>query len=136
MIVVDRFMSSTMRYPANYGFVPNTLYDDGDPIDVLVIAPYPLLAGCVINCRAVGVFKMEDDGGVDAKIIAVPNHKLTKEYENINDVQDIPETLKRKIEHFFTHYKDLDSGKWVEVDGWDNADFARREIEKSVKNYK
>lgn len=136
MIVVDRFMSSTMRYPCNYGFVPNTIYDDGDPIDVLVLAPYPLAVGCVINCRAVGVFKMEDDGGVDAKVIAVPSSKLTKEYDHINDVDDLPVSLKQKIEHFFTHYKDLDSGKWVKVEGWDNAAFARKEIEKSVKNYK
>lgn len=136
MIVVDRFMSSTMRYPANYGFIPNTLYDDGDPIDVLVLSPYPLAVGCVINCRAIGVFKMEDDGGIDAKIIAVPNSKLTKEYDHINDIDDLPKTLQQRIEHFFTHYKDLDSGKWVKVDGWDNADFARKEIVKSVKNYK
>nr|MCX3323082.1 inorganic diphosphatase [Bacillus paranthracis] len=136
MIVVDRFMSSTMRYPCNYGFVPNTLYDDGDPIDVLVLAPYPLAVGCIINCRAVGVFKMEDDGGVDAKVIAVPSSKLTKEYDHINDVDDLPVSLKQKIEHFFTHYKDLDSGKWVKVEGWDNAAFSRKENEKSVKNYK
>ncbi|MCL4126938.1 UNVERIFIED_CONTAM: hypothetical protein GTU68_023605 [Idotea baltica] len=136
MVVVDRFMSSTMRYPANYGFIPNTLYDDGDPIDVLVLAPYPLAVGCVINCRAVGVFKMEDDGGIDAKIIAVPSSKLSKEYDHINDIDDLPDTLKARIEHFFTHYKDLDSGKWVKVDGWDNAEFARKEIIKSVKNYK
>ncbi len=135
MIVVDRFMSSTMTYPCNYGFVPNTLYDDGDPIDVLVMAPCPLMPGSVINCRAVGVFKMEDDGGVDAKIIAVPSAKLTKEYDHINDIDDVPATLRQRIEHFFTHYKDLDSGKWVKVDGWDNAAFAKKEILKSVENY-
>nr|WP_071664405.1 inorganic diphosphatase [Francisella frigiditurris] len=136
MIVVDRFMSTTMRYPCNYGFIPNTLYDDGDPIDVLVLAPEPLVHGCVINCRAVGVFKMEDDGGIDAKIIAVPSPKLSKDYDHIKDINDLPKSLLQKIEHFFTHYKDLDSGKWVKVEGWDNAEFAKKEILKSVKNYK
>ena len=135
MVLVDRFMSSTMRYPCNYGFIPNTLYDDGDPIDVLVVAPYPLMPGCIINCRAVGAFKMEDDGGVDTKIIAVPNFKLTKEYDHVNDINDLPKTLLERIEHFFKHYKDLDSGKWVKVNGWGNAEYAKQEVAKSIKNY-
>ena len=118
LIAVDRFMAAPMFYPCNYGFVPNTLSEDGDPIDVLVHTPYPLLAGCTIACRPVGVLNMKDEAGPDAKLVALPKRKLTSLYDDIDDVADLPELLKRQIEHFFTRYKELEKGKWVEIAGW------------------
>lgn len=130
---VDRFMATAMFYPANYGFVNQTLSLDGDPVDVLVPAPYPLQAGSVIKCRPVGVLKMTDESGEDAKVIAVPVSKLTKEYDHINDVDDLPELLKSQITHFFERYKELEKGKWVKVEGWENAAAAKEEIVSSFK---
>ncbi len=135
-LMVDRFMATPMFYPANYGYIPNTLADDGDPLDVLVITPYPVQAGSVIRSRPVGVLMMEDDGGGDAKLIAVPHDKLSKSYSNIQDIDDVPQLLRNQIEHFFSHYKDLEAGKWVKIEGWDNADKARELITESVKAYK
>lgn len=134
-IFVDRFMSTCMHYPCNYGYVPHTLSEDGDPVDVLVPTPFPLLAGSVIKCRPVGVLKMTDESGVDAKLIAVPITKLTTIYQNVEDVDDVPEQLKNQISHFFEHYKDLEKGKWVKVDGWENAEAAKQEIVGSIKRY-
>jgi len=131
-LFVDRFMGTPMFYPANYGYIPNTLSDDGDPLDVLVVTPYPVVAGSVIRARVVGKLDMEDDGGIDAKLIAVPHDKLTPLYKHVQEYTDLPELLIKQIEHFFTRYKDLEPGKWVKIQGWQNAEAARQEILKSV----
>ena len=131
-ILVDRFMSTPMFYPANYGFIPNTLADDGDPLDVLVITPYPVIPGAIIRCRPVGMLDMEDEAGGDEKLVAVPHDKLSTQYQEIQDVDDIPQLLKDQIQHFFENYKDLEKGKWVKIKGWENAAAARKSIEKSV----
>ncbi|MCL5050695.1 MAG: inorganic diphosphatase [Firmicutes bacterium] len=128
---VDRFMSAPMFYPCNYGYVNDTLSLDGDPVDVLVPTPYPLQPGSVIVCRPVGVLKMSDESGEDAKVVAVPVSKLTKEYDHIQDVNDLPELLRAQITHFFERYKELEKGKWVKVEGWDDAAAAKAEIESS-----
>ncbi|MCW8919559.1 MAG: inorganic diphosphatase [Gammaproteobacteria bacterium] len=133
---VDRFMSTAMHYPCNYGYVPHTLSRDGDPVDVLVLTPYPLIPGSVIQCRPVGVLKMTDESGDDAKILAVPIDKLCKSYRKVASVHDIPEEMLNRISHFFEHYKDLDEGKWVRVGGWADLDEAKKEIMDSVQMYK
>ncbi len=132
---VDRFMSTAMRYPCNYGYVPHTLSLDGDPVDVMVLTSYPLISGSVICCRPVGVLKMTDESGDDAKVLAVPIDKLTRMYRNVQDFRDLPNMLLEQIAHFFEHYKDLDEGKWVRVGGWGGADEAKAEILDSVKMY-
>lgn len=132
---VDRFMSTAMFYPANYGYVPATLSEDGDPVDVLVIAPVPILSGSVITCRPIGLLKMTDESGVDAKILAVPIPKLTKMYENIKTYEDLPKPLLLSLEHFFKHYKDLEEGKWVKIDGWEGIEAAKSEIVASLLRY-
>lgn len=134
-IFVDRFMATCMHYPCNYGYVPHTLSEDGDPVDVLVPTPFPLMGGSVIRCRPVGVLKMTDESGTDAKLIAVPVSKLTPVYKDVNEAKDLPELLLNQIEHFFEHYKDLEPGKWVKIEGWDNAEAAKNEILESVKRY-
>jgi len=133
---VDRFMSTPMFYPCNYGFVNQTLSLDGDPVDVLVPTPFPLQAGSVIKCRPVGVLKMTDEAGEDAKVVAVPVSKLTKAYDHINDVDDLPELLRAQITHFFERYKELEKGKWVKVEGWGNAAEAKEEIKSSFERAK
>ncbi|WP_370260133.1 inorganic diphosphatase [Idiomarina sp.] len=130
---VDRFMATPMFYPCNYGFVNHTLSLDGDPVDVLVPTPYPLQAGSVIKCRPVGVLKMSDESGEDAKVLAVPVSKLTKEYDHVQDIDDLPELLRAQITHFFERYKELEKGKWVKVEGWGDAAAAKEEIESSYK---
>lgn len=115
-IFVDRFIAAPMFYPCNYGYVNNTLSLDGDPIDVLVQTPYPLMTGSVIRCRPVGVLKMTDESGEDAKIIAVPHSSLSSEYDKIVNVGDMPKLLKAQIVSFFQHYKSLEQGKWVKID--------------------
>jgi len=132
-VLVDRFMATPMFYPANYGFIPNTLADDGDPLDALVVTPYPVMPGSIIRCRPVGVLNMEDEEGEDAKLVCVPHDKLTTAYKDVKDVEDIPELLKEQIKHFFENYKTLEAGKWVKVRNWDNAEAARKAIEESVK---
>jgi inorganic pyrophosphatase len=132
---VDRFMSTAMHYPCNYGYVPHTLSRDGDPVDVLVLAPYPLIPGSVIKCRPVGVLTMTDESGDDAKILAVPIDKLYKGYHNVASFRDLPVYLLDQIAHFFEHYKDLDQGKWVRVGGWKGLDEAKDEIMASVKMF-
>lgn len=134
-LMVDRFMATPMFYPANYGFINNTLADDGDALDVLVITPYPVQAGAVIRCRPVGVLNMTDEAGEDAKLLAVPHTKISKAYDDISDINDVPKLLRDQIEHFFSHYKDLEEGKWVKVDGWDNAAAAKKAIVDSMAAY-
>ena len=132
-LVVDRFLYTPMRYPGNYGFVPHTLSEDGDPIDVLVANPRPIVPGAVINVRPIGVLRMEDDGGGDEKIIAVPSPKLTQRYQHVTNYTDLPDIGWKQIEHFFLHYKDLEPGKWVKLLGWGDADEARRLIVESIE---
>jgi inorganic pyrophosphatase len=131
-LVVDRFLHTPMRYPGNYGFVPHTLSDDGDPIDVLVANTRPIVPGAVINVRPIGVLKMEDDAGGDEKIIAVPVPKLTKRYAHVHEYSELPEITLLQIQHFFTHYKDLEPGKWVKLIGWGDATEARRLITEAI----
>lgn len=136
MLVVDRFLYTPMTYPGNYGFVPHTLSDDGDPIDVLVCNTRPLIPGCVINVQPIGVLMMEDNAGMDEKIIAVPSSHLTKRYEKVNDYTDLPEITLQQIEHFFEHYKDLEPGKWVKIGGWRDAKEASKLIVESIERAK
>jgi len=133
---VDRFMGTCMQYPLNYGYVNDTLSDDGDPVDVLVMTPHPLLAGSVIKCRPVGVLNMTDESGQDAKVIAVPVAKLSPIYDSVQNIDDVPELTKQQVEHFFSHYKDLEKGKWVKIDGWGDIDAAKAEITSSFERYK
>lgn len=135
-LFVDRFMSTAMFYPCNYGYINQTLSLDGDPVDVLVPTPHPLQPGSVIRCRPVGMLRMTDDAGQDAKVIAVPHSKLTKEYEAVQDIHDVSELLKAQIKHFFEHYKDLEKGKWVKIKGWENAEAAEKEIMDSFRRAK
>ncbi len=134
-IFVDRFMHTAMHYPCNYGFVPNTLSEDGDPVDVLVVTSFPLLSGCVIKCRPVGVLEMEDEAGMDAKLLAVPVSKLKPVYDEVSEPADLPEFLLNQIKHFFEHYKDLEPNKWVKVKGWADAAAAKKEIMDSIERY-
>lgn len=135
-LMVDRFMTAPMYYPANYGYVNNTLADDGDPVDVLVVTPYPVAPGSVIRCRPVGVLLMSDEAGKDSKVVAVPHDKLSKAYTDIKEVTDLPALLVKQIEHFFSRYKDLEDGKWVKIDGWADAETARKEIQEAADAYK
>lgn len=132
-LFVDRFVGTPMFYPANYGYIPNTLSEDGDAADVMVVTPYPVVAGSVIRCRPVGMLRMEDESGIDAKIVAVPHEKLTPIYKNVQEYTDLPELLLKQMEHFFTHYKDLEPGKWVKISGWGGSDDAKQEILKSIE---
>lgn len=134
-IMVDRFMTAAMFYPCNYGYIPNSLADDGDPLDVLVHTPHTVVAGCVIPCRPVGILHMSDEAGGDAKLVAVPTTKLFKGYADIKEYTDLPELLVRQIQHFFEHYKDLEEGKWVKIDRWGGSDEARQAIVDSVANF-
>jgi len=134
-LMVDRFMAARMFYPANYGFVPHTLADDGDPIDVLVVTPHPLVHGAVISARPVGVLIMSDEGGGDVKIVAVPAGKLSTEYDDVKNYTDLPHLLVKQIEHFFEYYKKLEPGKWVKIDEWADADAARKAIQESIDAY-
>jgi inorganic pyrophosphatase len=135
-LVVDRFLYTPMTYPGNYGFVPHTLSDDGDPIDVLVCNTRPLIPGCVINVRPIGVMLMEDNSGQDEKVIAVPSSHLTKRYENVFNYSDMPDITLKQIQHFFEHYKDLEPGKWVKIGDWMDADNAKRLIIEAVARAK
>ena len=134
-LMVDRFMATPMFYPANYGYIPNTLADDGDALDVLVVTPYPVAPGSVIRCRPVGVLNMTDEAGEDAKLLAVPHTKLTKMYDDVEDITDLPQLLRDQIAHFFENYKDLEVGKWVKVEGWEGADAAKKAIVESIEAY-
>jgi inorganic pyrophosphatase len=135
LLMVDRFMTGTMRYPCDYGYIPHTLSEDGDPVDVLVISPFPLLSGSLIRVRPIGMLKMTDESGTDPKVLAVPIDKLTKIYHHIQKPEDLFPLLLEQISHFFQHYKDLEEGKWVKVEGWEGSDAAREEILAGVKRY-
>jgi inorganic pyrophosphatase len=131
-LFVDRFLYTPMRYPGNYGFVPHTLSDDGDPIDVLVCNTREIIPGAVINCRPVGVLVMEDDAGLDEKILAVPSPQVSRRYAHIEDYSQLPEITVQQVEHFFDHYKDLEPGKWVKIDHWGNAAEAKQMITDAI----
>ncbi|MCG6856599.1 MAG: inorganic diphosphatase [Salaquimonas sp.] len=135
-LVVDRFLYTPMTYPGNYGFVPHTLSDDGDPIDVLVCNTRPLIPGCLINVRPIGVLIMEDNSGQDEKIIAVPSPHLTKRYEKVREFSDLPDITLHQIAHFFEHYKDLEPGKWVKIGDWMGATDAKRLIVEAIDRAK
>jgi len=132
---VDRFMNTAMHYPSNYGYIPHTLSEDGDPVDVLVISPMPLISGSVIRCRPIGVLKMTDEAGPDAKLLAVPITKLCKLYEKVDAPEDMPQQLLDQISHFFEHYKDLEEGKWVKIEGWGGKQEAHQEILDSIERF-
>lgn len=135
-IFVDRFIQTAMFYPCNYGFIPHTLSNDGDPVDVLVVSNYPVIPGAVIKVRPVGALIMEDESGMDEKILAVPASKLDCSFDKINDIEDIDSMLKARINHFFENYKKLEKGKWVKITGWDNATWANKIIEEAIANFK
>ncbi len=132
---VDRFMNTAMHYPCNYGYVPHTLSEDGDPVDVLVITPVPLISGSVIRCRPVGVLKMTDEAGPDAKILAVPVDKLCTSFRKVKTIDDVQPMLLAQISHFFEHYKDLEENKWVKIDGWGDTQDAYKEILDSIERF-
>ena len=134
-VFVDRFMSSSMHYPCNYGYIPRTLSHDGDPCDVLVLSPMPLITGVVVRCRPIGMLKMVDEAGSDSKVLAVPVDELTGVYRNIQSPRDLPEITTQQIAHFFEHYKDLEPGKWVRVSAWVGTEEAKREILEGVARY-
>lgn len=134
-IFVDRMLGTAMHYPCNYGYVPHTLCGDGDPVDVLVVMPLPVVTGSVLRARPVGVLKMTDDGGEDAKILAVPHEKITPLYKDVKSIEDLPQLVLEQIAHFFQHYKDLEPGKWVKIDGWGDVEEARKEIKDAVERY-
>ena len=134
-LFVDRFMSTAMHYPCNYGYIPQTLSDDGDPVDVLVITPFPLYPGVVVPCRPIGVLKMDDEAGGDAKLLAVPIDKILPIYKHWQKPEDLNELRLKTIQHFFEHYKDLEPGKWVKVKGWEGPDAAKEEIVNSIAAY-
>ena len=135
-LFVDRFMSTAMHYPCNYGYIPHTLSGDGDPVDVLVVTPYPLIPGVVVRCRPVGLLKMTDEAGNDEKLLAVPVDKLITIYRKVQSPRDLPEITLNQIAHFFAHYKDLEAGKWVKVEGWVGPEEAKKAIQDGVKRYK
>jgi inorganic pyrophosphatase len=134
-LFVDRFMSTAMHYPCNYGYIPHTLSGDGDPVDVLLLSPLPLISGVVVRCRPVGMLKMTDEAGNDEKLLAVPIDKLCNVYQKIRTPDDLPAPLLDQIRHFFEHYKDLEPGKWVKVEGWQGPDAARAEILAGIERY-
>ena len=135
-LIVDRFLYTAMRYPGNYGFIPHTLSDDGDPCDVIIANTRAIVPGAVINCRIVGVLIMEDEAGGDEKIVAVPSPKLTKRYEKVHNYTDLPQITLDQIQHFFEHYKDLEKGKWVKVLRWGDAAEAKEIIMQSIERAK
>jgi inorganic pyrophosphatase len=135
-LVVDRFLYTSMRYPGNYGFIPHTLSDDGDPCDVIIANQRGLMPGSVIAVRPVGVLKMQDEAGGDEKIVAVPAPKLTQRYEHVHNYTDLPSIAVQQIQHFFEHYKDLEPGKWVKVVGWEGIDAAKAEVVSGLEAFK
>jgi inorganic pyrophosphatase len=135
-IFVDRFMGTAMHYPCNYGYIPHTISDDGDPVDVLVVTPFPLIPGVVVRCRPIGILKMTDEAGGDAKVLAVPVDKILPIYSNWQKPEDLHGFRLQQIQHFFEHYKDLEKGKWVKVEGWFGPEEAKEEIMNGVAAYK
>lgn len=134
-LFVDRFMMTAMHYPCNYGYIPHTLSDDGDPVDVLVITPVPVTVGAVIRCRPIGILKMDDEAGSDAKLLAVPVQEVLPIYKHWNKPEDLQPERLSQIQHFFQHYKDLEPGKWVKVVGWAGSEEARAEVMAGVARY-
>ncbi|MFM7348345.1 MAG: inorganic diphosphatase [Erythrobacter sp.] len=134
-LFVDRILHTPMRYPCNYGFIPHTLAEDGDPMDALIVARSPFISGCVVRVRPVGVLMMEDDGGGDAKLLCVSVNKVHPYYEDVAEYTDLPKILLDQIEHFFTHYKDLEPGKWVKCEGWEGKATAERLLIESIDRY-
>lgn len=134
-LFVDRFMMTAMHYPCNYGYVPGTISDDGDPVDVLVITPFPVAMGAVVRCRPLGVLMMDDEAGGDAKLLAVPTNKTLPIYKHWQKIEDINPDRLASIQHFFEHYKDLEKGKWVKVRGWEGPETARKEIVNGMARY-
>ena len=132
---VDRFMSTAMHYPCNYGYIPHTISDDGDPVDVLVLSPVSLITGVVVRCRPVGMLKMKDEAGEDTKLLAVPIDKVFGGYSHIHDIAQVSPHWLERIGHFFEHYKDLEKGKWVKIDGWEGVEAAKQEIMDSVQRF-
>ena len=135
-ILVDRILHTPMRYPANYGYMPHTLSDDGDPCDVLVVVNEPLVPGCIIRARPIGVLLMEDEAGLDEKILAVPDLKTDPTYKDVHSHNDLPDLLLKQIQHFFDHYKDLEDGKWVKIIGWEGPETAKRIIMEAIERHK
>ena len=135
LLWVDRFVGTGMRYPVNYGFIPKTLAGDGDPVDVLVITPFPLLAASVVTCRALGILKMQDESGEDAKLLAVPTDKVCPMTKDIRTLDDVPAYLKDQIQHFFENYKALEKGKWVKLQGWGSIEEAHQEIKAGISHF-
>ncbi len=134
-LFVDRFMGTAMHYPCNYGYIPQTIAGDGDPVDVLVLTPFPLFPGVVVSCRAIGVLMMEDEGGQDAKLLAVPEDKILPIYAHLQKPDDLHPLQLNQIQHFFEHYKDLEKGKWVKVKGWSGVADAHKEILEGIEGY-
>jgi inorganic pyrophosphatase len=135
-VFVDRFLSTAMFYPCNYGYVPHTLSGDGDPVDVLVLSPVPIITGVVVRGRPIGMLKMEDEAGDDTKLLAVPVDKLSNLYRHVESPRDLPDATLAQISHFFAHYKDLEAGKWVKIAGWVGAQEAKAEILEGVARFK
>lgn len=135
-VFVDRFLTTAMHYPTNYGYVPQTLSGDGDPVDVLVMTPFPLPPGVVVPCRPIGILMMQDEAGVDGKVLAVPTEKLLPIYSHYQKPEDIHPIILQQISHFFEHYKDLEAGKWVKVTGWEGVDAARKEVADGIASYR
>ncbi len=136
LVFVDRFLFTAMYYPFNYGFIPQTLADDGDPVDVLVISREPVVPGSVLRARPIGVLDMRDEEGIDTKVIAVPHSKIDPSYEKVKTVEDLPEVVRERIKHFFEHYKELEPGKWVKVESFRGVQAAIEEIKKGIENFK
>jgi inorganic pyrophosphatase len=134
-LFLDRMLKTAMYYPCNYGYIPHTLCGDGDPTDVMVVMPVPINYGAVVTCRPVGLLRMEDESGEDAKVLAVPTSNVTGLYRDVKELEDVDELLRMQIVHFFDHYKDLENGKWVKIKGWEDAQAARQEILDSVERY-
>jgi inorganic pyrophosphatase len=132
-LVVDRFLYTSMRYPGNYGFIPHTLSGDGDPLDVLIASQRAIVPGAIIAVRPIGVLRMQDEAGIDEKVIAVPVSRLTRRYDQVADYTQLPEITVKQIQHFFEHYKDLEEGKWVKLLGWGGADEAKTVIRESIE---
>lgn len=133
VLFVDRFMGTSMSYPLNYGFIPQTLGEDGDPLDVLVYTPFPLPPGVVVPCRVLGMLDMDDEAGGDSKLVAVPTEKILPHFKHIQKIEDMGALLIKQVQHFFEHYKDLEEGKWVKIKGWRDAAAAKEEIVRSIE---
>ncbi len=135
VLKVDRFMPTSMHYPCNYGYIPGTLAEDGDPVDILVMTPFKVQAGCLIRVRVLAMLNMTDEAGRDSKLLAVPIEKICQQYAFIQSIEDIPQITRQSIVHFFEHYKDLESDKWVKLEGWADKEAATLEINQAIKNY-